>query len=94
MGNEKVAFYIRLSKSDMEVAKGTKDESNSITGQRALLSAYLKEHEEIRSINTPQMLDEADRGAREMQMMPYYLYRQKNMAGNFENVGYAKHHSQ
>ena len=20
--------------------------------------------------------------------MPYYLYRQKNMAGNFENVGY------
>ncbi|MGN0380180.1 MAG: coproporphyrinogen dehydrogenase HemZ [Butyrivibrio sp.] len=23
-------------------------------------------------------------------MMPYYLYRQKNMAGNFENVGYAK----
>ena len=23
-------------------------------------------------------------------MEPYYLYRQKNMAGNFENVGYAK----
>lgn len=23
-------------------------------------------------------------------MSPYYLYRQKNMAGNFENVGYAK----
>ena len=22
-------------------------------------------------------------------MFPYYLYRQKNMAGNFENVGYA-----
>ena len=22
-------------------------------------------------------------------MKPYYLYRQKNMAGNFENVGYA-----
>lgn len=54
------------------------------------MAEYLKEHEEIRSINTPQMLDEADRGAREMQMIPYYLYRQKNMAGNFENVGYAK----
>ena len=25
-----------------------------------------------------------------MGMTPYYLYRQKNMAGNFENVGYAK----
>ena len=23
-------------------------------------------------------------------MNPYYLYRQKNMSGNFENVGYAK----
>ena len=29
------------------------------------------------------------RYAREMGLLPYYLYRQKNMAGNFENVGYA-----
>ena len=28
--------------------------------------------------------------AYDMGMGPYYLYRQKNMAGNFENVGYAK----
>lgn len=28
--------------------------------------------------------------AKRMDMTPYYLYRQKNMAGNFENVGYAK----
>ncbi len=28
--------------------------------------------------------------AREMDLQPYYLYRQKNMAGNLENVGYAK----
>ena len=28
--------------------------------------------------------------AAELGMHPYYLYRQKNMAGNFENVGYAK----
>ena len=27
--------------------------------------------------------------AREMGLLPYYLYRQKNMAGNLENVGYA-----
>ncbi len=25
-----------------------------------------------------------------MGMEPYYLYRQKNMSGNFENVGYAR----
>lgn len=28
--------------------------------------------------------------AGDMEMDPYYLYRQKNIAGNFENVGYAK----
>ena len=28
-------------------------------------------------------------GARAMNMVPYYLYRQKNMSGNFENVGYS-----
>ena len=26
----------------------------------------------------------------EQGVYPYYLYRQKNMAGNFENVGYVK----
>lgn len=29
-------------------------------------------------------------GAAELKMVPYYLYRQKNMSGNFENVGYAR----
>ena len=28
--------------------------------------------------------------AEAMGMEPYYMYRQKNMAGNLENVGYAK----
>ena len=28
--------------------------------------------------------------AYEMGMGPYYLYRQKNMKGNFENVGYSE----
>ncbi len=30
------------------------------------------------------------KAAADMGLEPYYLYRQKNMAGNFENVGYAK----
>lgn len=29
-----------------------------------------------------------------MGMSPYYMYRQKNMVGNFENVGYCKHGKQ
>ena len=36
------------------------------------------------------MIDAAYRCAGEMGLVPYYLYRQKNMAGNFENVGYAE----
>ena len=36
------------------------------------------------------MIRSAERVARQMGLSPYYLYRQKNIAGNFENVGYAK----
>jgi hypothetical protein len=35
-------------------------------------------------------MDMASACASVQQMRPYYLYRQKNIAGNFENVGYAK----
>ena len=40
--------------------------------------------------NTDDMMKVAAKGAADMGMDPYYLYRQKNMSGNFENVGYAK----
>lgn len=40
--------------------------------------------------NTDATMKIAKDGAMRMQMLPYYLYRQKNMSGNFENVGYAK----
>ena len=36
------------------------------------------------------MIDLAADYANDMELVPYYLYRQKNIAGNFENVGYAK----
>lgn len=37
-----------------------------------------------------QMVADAFATAGKMDLLPYYLYRQKNIAGNFENVGYAK----
>ncbi len=37
-----------------------------------------------------EMIELAAQYAKEMDLQPYYLYRQKNIAGNFENVGYAK----
>lgn len=36
------------------------------------------------------MIEAARKVAEKMELFPYYLYRQKNIAGNFENVGYAK----
>ena len=36
-----------------------------------------------------QMVEAGRRTARRLGMAPYYLYRQKYMAGNLENVGYA-----
>ncbi len=40
--------------------------------------------------NTEETMEIASEGARSMGLLPYYLYRQKNMSGNFENVGYAR----
>ena len=39
---------------------------------------------------TEEMVSYAARCARDMQMEPYYLYRQKNIPGNLENVGFSK----
>ena len=54
------------------------------------LHAFLEEHKDIVSRNTKKMMDTADECASSLGLVPYYLYRQKNMAGNFENVGYAR----
>ncbi|MBQ9613316.1 MAG: coproporphyrinogen dehydrogenase HemZ [Lachnospiraceae bacterium] len=40
--------------------------------------------------NSDESMAIAARAAQKMDMVPYYLYRQKNMSGNFENVGYAR----
>ena len=39
--------------------------------------------------NDTELMDIAGEYARKLGMEPYYLYRQKNMAGNQENIGYA-----
>ncbi len=41
------------------------------------------------SVDIARMAEIAERGALEMGLKPYYLYRQKNISGNFENTGYA-----
>lgn len=53
------------------------------------LSRWIAENGIATIHNTDKTMEIAARGAKELDMQPYYLYRQKNMSGNFENVGYA-----
>ncbi len=55
----------------------------------ARLNIYKERYGNLKITNTQEMIDLTARYAKEMGLQPYYLYRQKNMAGNFENVGYA-----
>lgn len=56
----------------------------------ARLNLFKEKYEEMGMENNMQIMDLTARCCAEMGLSPYYLYRQKNMAGNFENVGYAK----
>ncbi len=54
------------------------------------LRLFREEHRELTMTNSQEIMAMTARYAQQFGMFPYYLYRQKNMAGNFENVGYAK----
>ena len=54
------------------------------------LNQWIQEHGIETLRNTDETMAIAEAGARALDMHPYYLYRQKNMSGNFENVGYAR----
>ena len=54
------------------------------------LSQWIQENGVAMLHNTDETMRIAAEGAKRLGHVPYYLYRQKNMSGNFENVGYAK----
>ena len=56
----------------------------------ARLNMFKEKYQEMTFENNQEIMGLTGKAAREMGMDPYYLYRQKNMKGNFENVGYAK----
>lgn len=55
------------------------------TSRLTLSGAGVQEDHHMR-----EMIELAADYAAKMELEPYYLYRQKNMAGNYENVGYAE----
>ncbi len=58
------------------------------------LKEKIREHEEEYVLKEGEkiekMLDLCETQMKALHLEPYYMYRQKNMLGNFENVGYAK----
>ena len=57
----------------------------------ARLTTQREDYEGLEAQGVTEMLAESIRFCREHDYLPYYLYRQKNMAENLENVGYARH---
>ncbi|MDD3367262.1 MAG: coproporphyrinogen dehydrogenase HemZ [Lachnospiraceae bacterium] len=78
----------------MEVISGLKPDSltvHSLAIKRASRIHQWIEENGIQTLkNTESTMQLAEKAAREMGLVPYYLYRQKNMSGNLENVGYAR----
>ena len=77
----------------LEVIKQLRPDSltvHSLSIKRAAeLNIQMKQYQDQIRGSSNEMLELADRYATELGMNPYYLYRQKNIPGNLENVGYA-----
>ena len=64
---------------------------HSLALKRATRLHLLRDaYEEESFVNSERIMDMTEACAADLGMTPYYLYRQKNIAGNFENVGYAR----
>ncbi len=56
----------------------------------ARLNIQWDKYQNYQMENSETHMEEAKKVAESMGMHPYYLYRQKNMTGNLENIGFAK----
>ena len=99
--NINMDLIIGLPEEDMEDVRNTMEEikalaPDSITvhslaiKRAARLNMFKEKYGDYKMVNTQEMIDLTAEYARKMGQEPYYLYRQKNMAGNFENVGYSQ----
>lgn len=85
--------YADVERTMQEIAKLAPDSVtvHSLAVKRsARLNIEKENYRDLHMVNTQEIIGMTEEKCRQMGMFPYYLYRQKNMAGNFENVGYAK----
>lgn len=98
--NINMDLIIGLPEEDINDVRGTMEQirelaPDSVTvhslaiKRAARLNIFRERYAGLKIENTQEMIDLTASCARLMGLVPYYLYRQKNMAGNFENVGYA-----
>ncbi len=81
---------VRRTLEEIEALRPDSLTVHSLAIKRAArLNMFKEAYGNVKISNTPEMIARSAACARRMGMEPYYLYRQKNMAGNFENVGYA-----
>lgn len=57
----------------------------------ARLNIEKENYADLKASKVPEMQEVTFRYAEENDYLPYYLYRQKNMADNLENIGYSRH---
>ena len=81
-------------KNTMEEIKKLSPESLTVHTLAVKRASRLKEtlgdYDLAKAMLMENILGLSAKGAAEMGLAPYYMYRQKNMLGSFENVGYAK----
>lgn len=99
--NINMDFIVGLPQENTEDIKYTLEETkrlnpdsitiHSLAIKRAARLNTMKEvYSRYSYNNSDEVMDMCAEYAYGMGMKPYYLYRQKNMTGNMENVGYAK----
>lgn len=100
--NINMDFIIGLPDENYEDVKNTMEQAlklrpdcvtiHSLAIKRAArLSTDREQFKDYSRINNNEIMMLTAQYAKKMDLEPYYLYRQKNMAGNMENVGYAFH---
>ena len=82
-----------MVKRTLEKVKKLAPESLTVHTLAIKRAAHLKQEMDKYSFagDVDEQLSLVGQAAEELGLAPYYLYRQKNMAGNLENVGYARH---
>ena len=85
--NINMDMIVGLPGEDIENVRHT---VHSLAIKRAAnLNMEMERYQGLIKGSTNEMLLEVDQCARELSLFPYYLYRQKNIPGKLENIGYA-----